>query len=153
MLNDEIRNSMRESVLCWLATATNEGVPNVSPKELFVPYGKDCVLIANIASPKSVANINQNSSVCVSFVEVFKQKGFKLRGRATLVETSDPVFESLINELHKLGGEDFPVLSIIKVLVEAVEPIIAPSYWLFPETTEQSQVDQAMESYGVCPKS
>ena len=152
MLSEEVKSSMRESVLCWLATAKNEGVPNVSPKEMFVPYGDDCVLIANIASPKSVANIAQNSSVCVSFVEVFKQKGFKLRGNATLVETGDPEFELLLKVLHQVGGENFPVRSIIKIRVEGVEPIVAPSYLLFPETTEQGQVEQAMELYGVRPK-
>ena len=153
MLSDEIKKSMQESVLCWLATATADGIPNVSPKEMFVPYGDDCVLIANIASPKSVGNIKSNSAVCVSFVEVFKQKGFKLRGNASLIEPSDSGFEGLLKELHQLGGEGFPVQSIIKIVVEAAEPIIAPSYWLFPETTEQSQVDHAMESYGVRPKS
>jgi len=152
MLSDEIKKSMQESVLCWLATATTDGIPNVAPKEMFVPYGDDCVLIANIASPKSARNIESNSAVCVSFVEVFKQKGFKLRGSASLIEPSDSAFEALLKELHQLGGEGFPVRSIIKIAVEAVEPIIAPSYWLFPETTEQSQVDQAMESYGVRPK-
>lgn len=152
MLNDAIRMSMWESVLCWLATATNDGIPNVSPKEMFVPYGDDCVLIANIASPGSVANIAENPSVCVSFVELFKQKGFKLQGKARLIETNDPGFDSLLEELHKLGGEGFPVQSVIKVVIESVEPIVAPSYWLFPETTEQSQVDQAMESYGVRPR-
>ena len=144
---------MRECVLCWLATATNDGTPNVSPKEMFVPHGEDCVLIANIASPNSVANIARNPSVCVSFVDVFKQKGFKIRGTATLVATSDPAFHSLLAEIHQRGGEDFPVRSIIKVRVEATEPIIAPSYWLYPEATEQSKVDQAMETYGVRPRS
>ncbi len=151
MLSEEIKSSVKESVLCWLATATSEGVPNVSPKEMFVAYGDDYILVANIASPRSVANIAQNSSVCLSFVEVFKQKGFKLRGSATLIEKNDPEFGPLLKALHELGGESFPVLSIIKVRVENVEPIVAPSYWLFPETTEQSQVDQAMESYGVRP--
>lgn len=152
MLSEEVKNAIQESVLCWLATATHDGLPNVSPKEMFVPYGDDCLLIANIASPNSVANIAQNSSVCVSFVEVFKQKGFKLRGSATLIDPHDPDFEPLLVELHQLGGENFPVRSIIKVIVEDVQPIIAPSYWLFPETTEQNQIDQAMDSYGVCPK-
>lgn len=143
---------MQESVLCWLATSTPDGIPNVSPKEMFVPYGDDCVLIANIASPKSVENIECNSAVCVSFVEVFKQKGFKLSGTALLIEPSDERFEMLLKALHQLGGEGFSVQSIIKITVNAAEPIIAPSYWLFPETTEQSQIDQAMQTYGVQPK-
>ncbi|MBT2971287.1 MAG: flavin-nucleotide-binding protein [gamma proteobacterium symbiont of Ctena orbiculata] len=152
MLDENIKKSIEGSVLCWLATVTSAGIPNVSPKEMFIHYGDDAVLIANIASPKSVANIKDNPSVCVSFIDVFKQKGFKLTGKATIVESTDADFESMLNELHKLGGENFPVRSIIKVIVEEAEPIIAPSYWLFPETTEQSQIEQAMETYGVCPK-
>ena len=152
MLSEEIKSSVRESVLCWLATANKDGVPNVSPKEMFVPFGDDTILVANIASPGTIANIAQNSSVCLSFVEVFKQKGFKLRGSATLIEKNGPDFDTLLKALHELGGESFPVLSIIKVRVENVEPIIAPSYWLFPETTEHSQIEQAMESYGVRQK-
>lgn len=36
-------------------------------------------------------------------------------------------------------------------MIEASEPIVAPSYWLYPETTEQSLVQQAMETFGVSP--
>lgn len=152
MFTDEIKQSLKESVLCWLATVSADGVPNVSPKEMFVPYGDDCILIANIASPKSVANIEINSAVCVSFVEVFKQKGFKLTGNATLVKPSDVEFETLKTELYSLGGEGFKIISVIKIKVTQTEPIVAPSYWLFSETTESSQITQAMNAYGVRPK-
>ena len=152
MLDAAIKQSINESVLCWLATANAKGEPNVSPKEMFVSYGDQSLLIADIASPKSVANIKENPSVCVSFIDIFKQKGFKLRGAARIVQSSEMRFESLLRELHKLGGETFPVSNIIEVTVEASEKIVAPSYWLFPETTEQSQVEQSMDSYGVRPK-
>ena len=153
MLDPGIKQSVDESVLCWLATANAEGEPNVSPKEMFVSYGDEMLLIANIASPKSVANIKTNPSVCVSFIDVFKQKGFKLIGRAKIIERTEKDFKSMLEALHKLGGEAFPVNSIIAVAIERSEPIIAPSYWLFPETTEQDQIDQAMKSYGVRLKS
>lgn len=153
MLDPGIKQSVDESVLCWLATANAEGEPNVSPKEMFVSYGDEMLLIANIASPKSVANIKTNPSVCVSFIDVFKQKGFKLIGRAKIIERTEKDFKSMLEALHKLGGEAFPVNSIIAVAIERSEPIIAPSYWLFPETTEQDQIDQAMKLYGVRLKS
>lgn len=152
MLDAEIKKSLNDSVLCWLATATPDGKPNVSPKEMFVSFGDDTVLIANIASPKSAANILENPSVCVSFVDVFRQKGFKLTGTGRIIESTDARYAVLLRELHKLGGEAFPVNNIIEVTVEASEPIIAPSYWLFPETTEQSQITSAMASYGVRPR-
>lgn len=149
MLDAAIKQSIEASVLCWLATANAKGEPNVSPKELWVAHGDTRVLIANIASPNSVANIRENPKVCVSFVDIFRQKGFKLRGTARIVESASKQFPALLRELHMLGGEDFPVKSIIEVTVTATEPIIAPSYWLFPETTEQSQIEQAMNTYGV----
>ena len=112
MLDPGIKQSVDESVLCWLATANAEGEPNVSPKEMFVSYGDEMLLIANIASPKSVANIKTNPSVCVSFIDVFKQKGFKLIGKAKIIERTERDFKSMLEALHKLGGEAFPVNNI-----------------------------------------
>lgn len=152
MLDANIKQSINESVLCWLATVDGSGQPSVSPKEMFVSYGNERILIANIASPKSVSNIQENPLVCVSFVHVFKQKGFKLMGKAKIIEKSNPQYEPYLTELHKIGGEAFPVKSIIEINVKALESITAPSYWMFPETTEKSQVESAMETYGVIPK-
>jgi len=151
MLSSEIKASIQDSVLCWLATANSAGEPNVSPKELFVSYGDNQLLIANIASPISVSNVEANSSVCVSFINIFKQKGYKLKGTARIISSTDNEYKTRIEELRKLGGEGFPIKSVIEVTVVSAKPIIAPSYWLFPETTEQSQIEQAMRSYGVRP--
>lgn len=83
---------------------------------------------------------------------MFKQKGFKLRGKARLVQRTDADHAPLLAEIHKLGNENDPVRCIMEVRVEATEQILAPSYWLMPETTEEAQVQQAMETYGVRPK-
>lgn len=152
MLDANIKQSINESILCWLATVDEDGQPSVSPKEMFVSCGNEHVLIANIASPRSVSNIQLNPLVCVSFVHVFKQKGFKLTGKAKIIEQSNPQYEPYLVELQKIGGENFPVKSIIEINVKATEPITAPSYWMFSETTEKSQVGNAMETYGVIPK-
>ncbi|HQV33119.1 MAG TPA: pyridoxamine 5'-phosphate oxidase family protein [Calditrichia bacterium] len=149
MLNAEVLQSIRESVLCWLATASKAGEPNVSPKEMFCAFGEDKILIANIASPNSVANIAENPNVCVSFVDVFKQKGFKVKGMARIVRPEQTGYAEMLAALHQLGGEAFPIRNIIEVTVRRVNPIVAPSYWLFPETTEKNQIEQALRTYGV----
>lgn len=152
MLNQEVLNSINESVLCWLATANKKGEPNVSPKEMFISNGLKHILIANIASPESIQNIYSNSAVCLSFVDVFKQKGFKVKGSAKVIEKTNAEFQSKESVLRTLGGEKFEIKSIIEILVSTVSPIIAPSYWMFPEIKESSQVKQAMDTYGVQPK-
>ena len=153
ILDSAVLTSIQESVLCWLATVDSTGTPNVSPKEMFAAEGNAHLLIANIASPESARNIMSNASICVSFVDVFKQKGYQLKGRARLIEPSQVEYPEKLNVIHQqLGGENYPVKSIIEVEIKQVKPIIAPSYWLFPETTENQQIEQALKTYGVSRK-
>ena len=150
MLTPDVLKFMDSSVLCWIATADASGAPNVSPKEIFVPHGSESVLIANIASPKTIQNIQANPKVCLSFVDVFVQKGFKLQGRARVVAREDSEFSGFLVPLEKMTKGQFPILSIICMTVEQVEPIVAPSYRLKPDITESSQIQSALKTYGVC---
>ena len=77
LLTPDHKAMAERSVLCWLATASTTGQPNVSPKELFAVADDEHVVVANIASPTSAKNIRANAQVCLSFVDVFAQKGYK----------------------------------------------------------------------------
>ena len=149
MLTEAIKKSIDESVLCWLATIDENGCPNVSPKEMFMHYSDNSVLVANIASPSSERNILANPNVCLSFVHVLKQKGYKLNGRARVVEQTHTEFHPLVEELYSLGGREFQIQSVFVITVERAHPILAPSYWLFPDTNEQSQIAKAKAQYGL----
>ena len=149
MLSDEVKKSIEESVLCWLATVSKEGVTSVSPKEIFIAHGNEELLIANIASPNSVNNILDNPNVCVSLVHIFKQKGFKIYGSAVYLGQADEGYEERFNLLQKIAGNKFPVQGVIKISVSSIKQILAPSYILFPDVTEEQQVESAKKTYGV----
>ncbi|MEO9274397.1 pyridoxamine 5'-phosphate oxidase family protein [Marinomonas sp. 5E14-1] len=149
MLTKEIKDSIDESVLCWLATVDEEGTPNCSPKEIFTYFGDSHILIANIASPNSVSNIKSNAAVCVSFVHVLKQKGFKVKGKATYVSKEDGGYKAQFDLLESIAGEAFPVKGIILVDISSAQPIIAPGYFLLPDVDEASQIEGAKRTYGI----
>ena len=149
MFTEEVKKSIQESVLCWLATADESGAPNCSPKEVFTFRGDSELVIANIASPGSIRNILSNPNVCVSFVHVFKQKGFKLKGTARYVTSDSDAFSQLFELILPIVGNVFPVKGIILVEVNAVQPIVASGYYLVPGTTEESQIKNAKQTYGV----
>ena len=154
MLSPEVLEYATRSVLCWLATSDEAGQPNVSPKEIFAVFDSTHIVIANIASPTSVRNVLVNPRVCVSFVDVFVQKGFKVMGTARNVSRSANDFPLWSAPLEAKAGPRFPIHSVLVVQAAAVEPILAPSYRLYPgEVTEQSQVAAAMQNYGVMPRS
>ena len=150
LLTAEVREAIGKSVLCWLATVDESGQPNVSPKEIFAVADNECIVVANIASPRSAKNIRANQQVCLSCIDIFVQKGFKIIGTATELKPSAPEYSRWVDPLLAMVGDRYPIHSVFVVRAVAVEPIIAPSYRLYPlETTEESQIQSALRTYGV----
>lgn len=150
ILTAPIRETARRSVLCWLATVDADGQPNVSPKEVWAIADDQHVVVAHIASPVSARNIAQQPQVCLSFVDVFVQKGYKLLGLARKVRANDPEFFEWVAPLQAMVGQRFTIHSVLVIQVQSVAAIVAPSYRFYPnETTEASQVASAMRTYGV----
>jgi predicted pyridoxine 5'-phosphate oxidase superfamily flavin-nucleotide-binding protein len=149
-LTDAVREAAHRSVLCWLATVDAEGQPNVSPKEVWAIADEQHVVVAHIASPISARNIAQHPQVCLSFVDVFVQKGFKLLGTAREVLADNVEFAIWAKPLLAMVGQRFTIQSVLVVHVKSVSAIVAPSYRFYPdETTEASQVASAMQAYNV----
>ncbi|WP_087053500.1 pyridoxamine 5'-phosphate oxidase family protein [Elizabethkingia anophelis] len=146
-LSNEIKDSVHKSVLCWLATSSVDNIPNVSPKEIF-SYCNDKIIIANIASPKSVENIRMNKNVCISFTDILVQKGFQIKGEGRIVTNKEADFENYKSILEEMTEGKFPFHSVIEIVPLEFNKIIAPRYFLFPETTEEEQIESAKKTYG-----
>lgn len=151
MVNDEVKKYVERSVLCWLATSNSQNEPNVSPKEMFTLYDDTTLLIANIASPNTIQNIEMNAQVCVSFLDIFVEKGFKIKGIAKIIDKNNSDYEVKLKMLTDLFSDRFPIKSIIEINIKSISKIASPSYFLFPETTEEGQIKNAMKTYGVKP--
>ncbi len=145
-LTDEIKEYIDRSVLCWLATCSKEHIPNVSPKEIF-NFCDDKIIIANIASPQTVRNILENNHVCIAFIDIFVQKGFQIKGRAEIIDETDRKFPEYDHILKTMTEGKFPYKSITAISADTIKPIIAPKYILYPETTEEQQIQGAVELY------
>lgn len=149
-LTQDIKNCIANSVLCWLATSSEDNIPNVSPKEIFTLDKENNLLIANIASPKSAKNVRINEQVCISMVDILVQKGYKLIGRGELINRKEEAFEALSQPLLQLTGGNYPFSSLFKIKITQAKPILAPSYLLYPEkTTEENQIQAALKTYNV----
>lgn len=151
LINKETRDLIDRSVLCWLATSDESGRPNVSPKEIFRYEGSNRLLIADIASPRSVSNIITQPHVCVSLVSIFEEKGVKLIGTATIMSSDHPDFNATAHTLIEMAGPEFPIKNAILISVEKTHPIIAPSFYLKPTQSIADKKAAAYRSYGVRP--
>lgn len=147
-LNKEIKHSIESSVLCWLASSSLDNIPNVSPKEIFTHIYDEYIIVANIASPNTVKNIQANPYICISVLDILVQKGYQLKGKATIISKSDQDFEELKAPLYLMAGDKFPFASITKMKVTSAKEILAPSYILYPDkTNEKDQIANAIKAY------
>jgi uncharacterized protein len=147
-LSAGMRDAVEASVLCWLATADAQGQPNVSPKEVFAPL-RDGIVIAHIASPRSVRNIAVNPRVSVVVLDVFAQEGWKFTGRASLIAPGDELFGPLAAPLEDLTQGLYPILSVIRIDVDAADRIVAPSSWMYPDRPADVTRAGVLARYGV----
>lgn len=150
-LTQAVLRDIDEAVLCWLATVSPDGVPNVSPKEIFCADGDEAILIAHIASPVSVANLRAHPVVCVSFIDVFRQEGFKIVGRAALAAPGEPDFATWSAPLAALAGPSFPIKAAIRVTPEKVARILPPSRVFMPGRDREEELAATYRRYGVRP--
>ncbi|SLN64442.1 Pyridoxamine 5'-phosphate oxidase [Roseivivax jejudonensis] len=146
-----LEDTCRHAVLCWLATVDAAGQPSVSPKEIWHRDG-DSFCIADIASAGSIRAIRVNPRVCVSLIDVFRERGHKLMGAAEIVESGAPEFAARAAPLRDLAGPDFPIRNVIVLRIERAVPIIAPSWRIFPERDADEHVRRSLETYGVRPR-
>jgi predicted pyridoxine 5'-phosphate oxidase superfamily flavin-nucleotide-binding protein len=148
-INEAMRTDIKNSVLCWLATVDADGTPNVTPKEIFSAYGDDQIVVADIASTNTVRNIQSHPKVCVSFIDVFRQRGFKIIGHATILDPKASAFAEVGADLLKMVDADFTIRNLISIQIEKVSRIWAPSYTHFPDRTEDERMLSAYKTYGV----
>jgi predicted pyridoxine 5'-phosphate oxidase superfamily flavin-nucleotide-binding protein len=150
-LNAQVRTRIESSVLCWLASVDASGWPSVSPKEIWAVQDDSTLVIADIASTNSVRNIRAHPSICLSFVDIFRQRGFKIQGHAEIVGSGSPDFGTLSPKLTELAGDSFEIRNIIRLDIKRIAPIVAPSYRVFADMDEQAMMAAAFKTYGVRP--
>lgn len=144
-----IASEAEASVLCWFATVSPKGIPNVSPKEVFALLDEKSLVVADIASPNTVRNLQHNVQACVSFIDVFRQTGYKLAGQARVIPPQDDQFGALVDPLIDITQGHFNIRNVIHLHIETASPIVAPSYRVFPDKSLSDRIAGVLQVYRV----
>jgi predicted pyridoxine 5'-phosphate oxidase superfamily flavin-nucleotide-binding protein len=102
----------------WVATATTDGEPNVTPKGTVQVLDDEHVVFGDLFSLKTRKNLEQNPKVAVTVIEPGTTKGYQVKGVAELV-TAGPLFEKLAAQI-KEKGIPMPLRYAVKIRVESV---------------------------------
>ena len=116
MIEDEHRSFIEEVGLCYVATASSSGEPNVSPNMVI---DEDHLAFADIMSPGSRANLKENERVAVYVCRPEKFQGFQFKGTTELSQDG-PVYDRLAAAIKEKGLKLPPIQNADMVKVKEV---------------------------------
>jgi hypothetical protein len=105
--------------LAWVATASRDGEPNVTPKGTLKLMDENHVLFADLFSLKTRKNLLENSKVAVTVVDATTAKGYQIKGTAEVVD-SGSLFDETSKQMKESPAGLPPLHHVVKITVEAV---------------------------------
>ena len=132
-LSREMKRTINEQRLAFVATVCADGSPNLSPKGTIAVWDDEHLVFADIRSPNTVANLQRNPAVEINVVDPFVRKGYRFKGTAELV-TGGELFDK-IRQFYADRWVDTArtrrepaVRAFVMVKVETALPVISPAY-------------------------
>jgi predicted pyridoxine 5'-phosphate oxidase superfamily flavin-nucleotide-binding protein len=113
-LPEEAKKIISGVVPAFVATASKNGKPNVSPKGSFRVLDDEHVVFAEMASPQTIANIRENPQVSVLVFDPDTWGGCRVSGKAQIIESGE-LLDSFKAQFAPMKME---VHSVVKVKVE-----------------------------------
>ncbi len=121
----EIKNIIHEEHLGFVATASLEGVPNVSPKGSIRVWDDDTLIFIDIASVHTRQNLLENPHVSVNILSFKNYVGYQIQGQAEVLGHGF-IYDSLVSEMNKIEPKLSEQIFVVKISVEQVQKQTAP---------------------------
>jgi predicted pyridoxine 5'-phosphate oxidase superfamily flavin-nucleotide-binding protein len=115
-LTEEAKKVIGEIHPSFVATASKTGKPNVSAKGSLRVLDDEHILFADVASPRTIANIKENPQVAVICLDAATRKGCRIWGRGEILNSGE-LFDKTVAEL---ANRKMKVKNVVKVTVEKV---------------------------------
>lgn len=123
IITEDMKSIVSTQRLCFAATVTPDGKPNLSPKGTIRVLDNWRLFFCDIASPATRHNLDMNPWIELNIVDPLSRRGYRFFGKAT-IHVGDEVFR----KATEVDGERYPVSSVIVLLVERALPVISPGY-------------------------
>jgi predicted pyridoxine 5'-phosphate oxidase superfamily flavin-nucleotide-binding protein len=153
-LTEDMRAVIESAHLCFAATVTPDGRPNLSPKGTIRVFDERRLCFLDIASPTTRSNLERNPWIELNVVEHLSRRGYRFYGRATL-HRADAIYAEATGRVFKQDGVTYPVEAVVVVSVERASALVSPGYWHVADETEiragwkarRQQLDAAFEAH------
>lgn len=150
-ITDDMQAIIRRAILSFVATVNEDGTPNLSPKaSLTVVDG--VLYFADIASPKTILNLQRNPALEINVVDFFQRRGYRFKGRAMILPPGDEEALAIANWVRATNGPEYPVDHVVKIETTSATPLLSPAHVFADPPRDQEEIrDTYYQKYGVRP--
>lgn len=132
MIDEDVRAVVQSARLCFAATVTPEGSPNLSPKGTVRVLDERRVFFLDIASPTTRRNLAVNPWMELCVVEGLSRRGYRFYGRAT-IHRDDETYRLATRRVFEEDGHEYPTHAVVVLEVERLLPVVSPGYAHVPD--------------------
>jgi uncharacterized protein len=127
-LTADMRAVIQAAHLCFAATVSPDGKPNVSPKGTIRVWDDQHLFFLDIASPGTRANLQARPWMELNVVDQLSRRGYRFFGSVT-VHAGDAVFEEATRRVQSREQSSYPVAAVVLLAVERAAALVSPGYW------------------------
>jgi predicted pyridoxine 5'-phosphate oxidase superfamily flavin-nucleotide-binding protein len=128
ILDADMRAVVAAQRLCFAATVTPEGRPNLSPKGTVRVWDDRHLFFCDIASPGTRRNLEANPWMELNIVDPISRRGYRFLGQAHL-HRGDAVYQEATARIFRDEGTTYPVEAVVLLEIESAAPLVSPGYW------------------------
>ena len=125
-ISEEIKNFVNSQKLGYVATVSKDGTPNLSPKGTIVVMNESTLAFADIRSPQTIQNLQDNPSVEINVVDPFQRLGYRFKGEGKIISEGSE-FDKIL-DYYENAGIKSKINSVVIVDVESMSEVTSPSY-------------------------
>ena len=125
-ISNLIKNFLNSQKLGYVATVSDLGFPNLSPKGTIIAWDENTLAFADIRSPNTIKNLEKNPNLEINVVDPILRKGFRFKGKGIILKKGKK-YENILNYYRKTGVKS-PIGAIVLIELDDIDEVTSPLY-------------------------
>lgn len=125
-ISEFVKNFLNSQKLGYVATVSEDGTPNLSPKGTIISWDENTLAFADIRSPNTIKNLQKNPNIEINVVDPLLRKGFRFKGMGKIIQNG-PTYEAILRHYRTIGIKS-PIGAIVLVEISDVFEVTSPLY-------------------------
>ena len=125
-ISENVKKFLSTQKLGYVATVSENGIPNLSPKGTIIAWDENTLAFADIRSPNTIKNLEKNANLEINVVDPLLRKGFRFKGQGIIIKNGE-TYEAILSR-YRENGIKSPIGAIVLVGLSEILEVTSPLY-------------------------